>query len=198
MFTGIVQGICKVSGIADFENGRRLCIQLDNLAVNLMQGSSISVNGVCLTVVSLEKDLVKFDVIYESLKRTNLGTLEIGDLVNIERACRLGEEVGGHQISGHVDCVGIIKHIKKNNNIHDIIIKCEKQWIEYLFPKGWIAIDGISLTVVEIEDDSFLISLIPETVKKTIIDQKKEGDNVNLEFDSTAKVIVESIKRIVP
>ena len=198
MFTGIVQGIRKVSGINDFENGRKLYIQLDNLTVNLIEGASISVNGVCLTVVSLEKNLVGFDVISESLKRSNLSLLKIGDFVNIERACRFGEEVGGHLISGHVDCVGTIKHINKNKNIYDIVIKCEKKWIEYLFSKGWIAIDGVSLTVVEIEDNCFSVSLIPETLNNTILGQKKEGDNVNLEFDNTAKVIVKSIKRILP
>jgi len=198
MFTGIVQGIRKVSDINDFENGRKLYIQLDNLTVNLIEGASISVNGVCLTVVSLEKNLVGFDVISESLKRSNLSLLKIGDFVNIERACRFGEEVGGHLISGHVDCVGTIKHINKNKNIYDIVIKCEKKWIEYLFSKGWIAIDGVSLTVVEIEDNCFSVSIIPETINNTNIGQKKEGDIVNLEFDNSAKVIVKSIKRILP
>ena len=198
MFTGIVQGIRKVSSITEFENGRRLCIKLDDLTINLFHGASISVNGVCLTVVSLENNLVEFDVISESLKRSNLGSLKIGDFVNIERACRLGEEIGGHQISGHVDCLGIIKQIIINKNIYDIVIECEKKWIKYLFPKGWIAIDGISLTVVEINDDSFSISLIPETLRNTIFTKKQEGDNVNLEFDHSAKVIVESIKRIIP
>jgi len=198
MFTGIVQGIGKISGITDFENGRKLCIQLDNLTANLIKGASISVNGVCLTVVNLEKNLVEFDVISESLKKSNLGSLKIGDFVNIERACQFGEEVGGHLISGHVDCIGIIKHINKNKIIYDIVFTCEKKWIEYLFPKGWIAIDGISLTLVEIEDNCFSVSLIPETLNNTILGQKKEGDNVNLEFDNTAKVIVKSIKRILP
>ena len=198
MFTGIVQGIRKVSRITEFENGRRLCIKLDDLIVNLFHGASISVNGVCLTVVSLESNLVEFDVISESLKRSNLGTLKIGDYVNIERACRLGEEVGGHNISGHVECVGTIKQINNNKRIYDIVVKCKKRWIEYLFEKGWIAIDGISLTVVEIKDNSFLVSLIPETIKNTILGQKKEGDKVNLEFDNSAKIIVETVKRIIP
>ena len=198
MFTGIIQGIRKVSGITDFENIRRLCIKLDNLTVNLFRGASISVNGVCLTVVNLENNVVEFDVIDESLKKSNLGSLKIGDFVNIERSCRLGEEIGGHLISGHVDCVGIIKQFIKNKNIYDIVVECENKWIEYLFQKGWIAVDGISLTVVDIQDNSFSISLIPETIKNTILRQKKEGDKVNLEFDSSAKVIVESIKKILP
>ena len=142
--------------------------------------------------------LVEFDVIFESLKRSNLGFLKIGEYVNIERACLLGEEIGGHQISGHVDCVGIISKIKKNKNIYDIVIKCDEKWIEYLFSKGWIAIDGISLTVVEIKENYFSVSLIPETIKKTILGEKIKGDIVNLEFDNSAKIIVETLKRLIP
>ena len=196
MFTGIVQGTCKVYKIIDLENCRRLYIKLSELASDLKQGASISVNGVCLTVVNIDKDCVGFDIISESLNRSNLGYLEIGEYVNIERACRLGEEIGGHQISGHVDCMGIIESTIINQNIFDIVIKCETEWIKYLFNKGWIAIDGISLTVVKIENNNFFVSLIPETIEKTILGKKKEGDKVNLEFDNNAKIIVDTLSRI--
>tara|TARA_Y100001970_G_scaffold186071_1_gene226292 strand:- start:246 stop:857 length:612 start_codon:yes stop_codon:yes gene_type:complete len=198
MFTGIVQGTCKVYKIIDLENCRRLYIKLSELASDLKQGASISVNGVCLTVVNIDKDCVGFDIISESLNRSNLGYLEIGEYVNIERACRLGEEIGGHQISGHVDCMGIIESTIINQNIFDIVIKCETEWIKYLFNKGWIAIDGISLTVVKIENNNFFVSLIPETIEKTILGKKKEGDKVNLEFDNNAKIIVDTVSRIMP
>ena len=196
MFTGIVQGICKVSDINDFENGRRLCLQLKDFATNLSTGASIAVNGVCLTVVSLKNNLVEFDVIYESLKRTNLRYLKIGDYVNIERACRLGDEIGGHHISGHVDCIGTILEINNYNNVYDIFFKCEKKWVKYIFEKGWISIDGISLTIVEIKDGCFSVSLIPETIKKTVLGEKIKGNIVNLEFDNTSKIIVETLNRI--
>ena len=106
--------------------------------------------------------------------------------------------MGGHQISGHVDCVGIIESIIKKENIYDIVVKCEAEWIKYLFPKGWIAIDGTSLTVVKIVNNNFYVSLIPETIKSTILNKKKEGDSVNLEFDNIAKIIVETLNRIIP
>tara|TARA_Y100001970_G_C14084626_1_gene776619 strand:+ start:506 stop:1120 length:615 start_codon:yes stop_codon:yes gene_type:complete len=198
MFTGIVQGTCKIANIIDSKNQRKICIKLEDFSSNLKQGASIAVNGVCLTVISIEKDFVEFDIVAESLSRSNLGFLKIGDYVNIERACRLGEEVGGHQISGHVDCLGSIHKIIKEQNIYNIVFECEIKWMKYLFTKGWITIDGISLTVVDIENNLFSVSLIPETINQTSLGKKKEGDFVNLEFDNIAKVIVDTLKRIMP
>jgi len=197
MFTGIIQGIRKVSGLRDLQDGRRLCLKLDDLAINLSKGASVSVNGVCLTAVSINKVEVEFDIIQESLNRSNLGLLKIGDYVNIERACCLGDEIGGHQITGHVDCTGKIKEINKKNN-YDLIVSCEEEWTSYLFPKGWISIDGISLTIVDVGKNWFSISLIPETLKQTMLGHKKKGDYVNLEFEHITKVIVRSVERIIP
>ena len=198
MFTGIVQGIRKVSGITKIDGRIRLCLKLDDLATNLNHGASVAVNGVCLTVVNVEKHLVEFDVIKESLKRSNLNSLKIDDYVNIERACCLGDEVGGHQVTGHVDCTGKIKQIVTKQSSYDLIIDCEKKWMDYLFSKGWVAIDGISLTIVEVGENFFSVSLIPETIKRTLIGEKKEKDIVNLEFDISTKIIVESFKRKIP
>ena len=198
MFTGIVQGIRRVSGLTDFKGGRRLLLKLDDLALNLSQGASVSVNGVCLTAVCINNDLVEFDIIQESLNRSNLGLLKIDDYVNIERACCFGDEIGGHQVTGHIDCKGEIKEVKKKHNNCDLIVACDNEWISYLFPKGWIAIDGISLTVVDVGKNWFSISLIPETLEKTLLGGKNEGDYVNLEFEHITKVIVKSIERIMP
>ena len=198
MFTGIVQGIRKISRVIDLEGCRRLLIELDDLTVNLKQGASVAVNGVCLTAVTIEKKFVEFDIIQESLNKSNLSSLKVGDYVNIERACCLGDEIGGHQINGHIDCTGKIKKIIKTKNNHELVVSCSKKWLTYLFPKGWIAVDGISLTVVDLGEDWFSIALIPETIKQTILGLKKKGNSVNLEFDYSTKVIVESINRIVP
>ena len=198
MFTGIVQGIRKITAVENLEGGRRLRIKLEDLAEKLQKGASVAVNGVCLTVVRFEGDWVEFDVIHESLNKSNLGTLRVGDFVDIERACIFGDEVGGHSVTGHVDCQGVIAEVRNTTNNHDLVVSCDKEWMAYLIPKGWISIDGASLTVVEVGDNSFSISLIPETLTQTVLGKKTKGDTVNLEFDHTTKVIVRTVERIFP
>ena len=198
MFTGIVQGIRKISAVEDIEGGRRLRIQLEDLAEKLQQGASVAVNGVCLTAIKIEVGSAEFDIIQESLDRSNLGTLVIGDSVDIERACYFGDEVGGHQVTGHIDCTGKIDEIRKTPNNRDVVVYCEEEWGSYLIPKGWIAIDGVSLTVVDVGNNWFSISLIPETLEKTVLGKKTKGDIVNLEFDHTTKVIVRTVERMLP
>ena len=198
MFTGIVKGIRKISWVSDIEGGRKLRIQLDNFSGNLEHGASVAVNGVCLTAVKISQGWVEFDIIQETLNRSNLSALKSGDSVNIERACSYGDEIGGHHVSGHVDCIGIIKKIYNSPNNCDVLVSCDKQWLVYLIPKGWITVEGVSLTVVDVVDNCFSVSLIPETLNQTILKLKTEGQKVNLEFDHTVKVIVHTIKRMLP
>jgi riboflavin synthase len=198
MFTGIVQGIRKILVVEDLQGGRRLRIHLADLAEKLQQGASVAVNGVCLTVVSFEKDWAEFDIIQETLNKSNLGVLKVGDSVDIERAYSFGDEVGGHSVTGHVDCKGIIEEVRNTPNNCDLVVSCGKEWMAYLIPKGWIAIDGTSLTLVEVGENYFSISLIPETLEQTILGKKKKGDTVNLEFDHTTKVIVRTVERMLP
>ena len=198
MFTGIVQGMRKILAVEDLKGGRKLRIQLEDLAVKLKKGASVAVNGVCLTVVRLEKNWVEFDIIQETLNKSNLGVLKVGDFVDIERACSFGDEVGGHSVTGHVDCKGIIEEVRKTSNNLDLVVSCSKNWMAYLIPKGWIAIDGASLTLVEVDDNCFSISLIPETLEQTVLGKKTMGDSVNLEFDHTTKVIVQTVERLIP
>ena len=198
MFTGIVQGIRKISLVSDIEGGRKIRIQLDDFSGNLKHGASVAVNGVCLTAVKISQDWTEFDIIKVTLNRSNLSALKSGDSVNIERACSYGDEVGGHHVSGHVDCIGIIKKIYNTTNNCEVVVDCDKQWLAYLIPKGWITVDGVSLTVVDIGRNWFSVSLIPETLKQTVLGLKMEGQKVNLEFDHTVKVIVQTIERILP
>ena len=198
MFTGIVQGRRKISLVSDIEGGRKIRIQLDDFSVNLKHGASVAVNGVCLTAVKISQDWTEFDIIKETLNRSNLSALKSGDSVNIERACSYGDEVGGHHVSGHVDCMGIIKKIYNSPNNRDVLVSCEKQWLAYLIPKGWVTVDGVSLTVVDVGDNWFSVSLIPETLKQTVLGLKAEDQKVNLEFDHTVKVIVHTIERMLP
>ena len=198
MFTGIVQGIRKILVVEDLQGGRRLRIHLADLAEKLQQGASVAVNGVCLTVVRFEKDWAEFDIIQETLNKSNLGVLKVGNFVDIERACSFGDEVGGHSVTGHVDCKGIIEEVRITPNNCDIVVSCDKEWMVYLIPKGWIAMDGASLTLVEVSENHFSISLIPETLEQTVLGKKKKGDTVNLEFDHTTKVIVRTVERMLP
>ena len=198
MFTGIVQAIRKISLVSDIEYGRKLRIQLDDFSRNLEHGASVAVNGVCLTVVKIFQGWAEFDIIQETLNRSNLIELKSGGSVNIERACSYGDEVGGHNVSGHVDCMGIIKKIYNSPNNRDVVVRFGKQWLAYLIPKGWITVDGVSLTVVDVGDNWFSVSLIPETLKQTVLGLKTEGQKVNLEFDHTVKVIVHTIERMLP
>ena len=198
MFTGIVQGIKKISLVSDIEGGRKLRIQLDDLSKNLVNGASVAVNGVCLTATKISKKWAEFDIIQETLNRSNLSELKSGDSVNIERACIYGDEVGGHHVSGHVDCMGNIKEIYNSPNNRDFIINCDKKWLAYIIYKGWVTVDGVSLTVVDFGNNWFSVSLIPETLKQTVLGFKTESQEVNLEFDSTVKVIVRTIERMMP
>ncbi|MED5403564.1 MAG: riboflavin synthase, partial [SAR324 cluster bacterium] len=141
MFTGIVQGIRKITAVEDLEGGRILRIKLKDLAEKLRNGASVAVNGVCLTVVRFEKDWAEFDLIQESIKKSNLGTLKVGDFVDIERACSFGDEIGGHSVTGHVDCKGIIDEVRNTPSNCDLVVRCDKEWMAYLIPKGWISID---------------------------------------------------------
>ena len=198
MFTGIVQGIRKISLVSDIEGGRKLRIQLDDLSENLEHGASVAVNGVCLTAVKISQGWAEFDIIQETLNRSNLSVLKSGDFVNIERACSYGDEVGGHHVSGRVDCMGIIKIIYNSPNNRDVVVSCDKKWLAYLIPKGWITVDGVSLTVVDVGANWFSVSLIPETLKQTVLGLKTEGQKVNLEFDHTVKIIVHTVERMLP
>ena len=152
----------------------------------------------CLTAVKISPGWAEFDIIQETLNRSNLSDLKSGDPINIERACSYGDEVGGHHVSGHIDCIGIIKKIYNSPNNRDVTICCDKQWLAYLIPKGWITVDGVSLTVVDIVDNCFSVSLIPETLNQTVLGLKTESQKVNLEFDHTVKVIVHTIERMLP
>ncbi len=167
-------------------------------ARGLQTGASVAINGVCLTVTKINETQADFEMIRETLNRTNLGDLLTGDSVNIERAMRIGDEIGGHQVTGHIDCTGELKKIVETENNRDLEIRCDSEWTRYLVPKGWIAMDGISLTVVDVGPDWFSVSLIPETLQRTVIGLKSQGDAVNLEFDHTTKVIVHTLENLLP
>ena len=195
MFTGIVQGVGEVITKTSHNTVTSMTIKLPNVK-SLAIGASVSINGVCLTVVSLDSNIVQFDIIDETLKRTNLGDISVGDFVNIERSLKFGDEVGGHVLSGHIFDTGIINSKAKKGNQMSLSILAPPSIQKYLTEKGYIAIDGISLTVGEIKDGCFDLHIIPETMRLTILDSKEVGDIVNIEIDSNTQLIVETIERL--
>ena len=195
MFTGIVQGVGEVITKTSHNTVTSMTIKLPNVK-SLAIGASVSINGVCLTVVSLDSNIVQFDIIDETLKRTNLGDISVGDFVNIERSLKFGDEVGGHVLSGHIFDTGIINSKAKKGDQMSLSILAPPSIQKYLTEKGYIAIDGISLTVGEIKDGCFDLHIIPETIRLTILDSKQVGDIVNIEIDSNTQLIVETIERL--
>jgi riboflavin synthase len=156
---------------------------------DLKIGSSISVNGCCLTVVKLTNDSFSVDTIEETLKKTNLGLLKIGDNVNLERPLKADARLGGHFVLGHIDTTGKIEDIKELSNSHFITISFPLQFKQYLIYVGSVAIDGVSMTVARLEENKFSVGVIPHTWDETIFSQKKIGDTVNLEFDVLGKYV---------
>ncbi|MGE0622723.1 MAG: riboflavin synthase subunit alpha [Pseudomonadales bacterium] len=199
MFTGIVQGLCPVVSVTDEPNLRRISIRLGELAGGVQTGASVSVNGTCLTVTGEQPGgVLSFDVIRETLKLTNLGTLEPGDQVNVERSFRVGDEVGGHILSGHVADTVRVVGIDQADNLRELTFSVSPGWMRYLHHKGFVALDGASLTLARVDPDrhEIVVSLIPETIERTTLGQVAEGALVNLEIDAQTQAVVDTVERM--
>ncbi len=197
MFTGIVQGTAEVVDIVEKENFRTHTIRLpqDHLD-GLKPGASVAHNGCCLTVVRIDGDQVAFDLMQETLRVTNLGLLKVGDRVNFERAARFGDEIGGHQMSGHIIAMAEITRVLDSENNRQVWFRLPKELTKYIFAKGYIGIDGISLTIGDVEGAEFNVNLIPETLERTNMGTCKTGDWVNIEVDPQTQAIVDTVERI--
>ena len=196
MFTGIVQGKGTIVSIEKGNEITTLQIQVPTTE-GLQIGASISIDGVCLTATEFSNNIVSFDVIPETLEKTTLGQLEQGHFVNVERSLRYGDEVGGHLLSGHIIGRGLVR---KADNVGDgaqYSIIAPPDVRKYIVSKGYVGIDGISLTIGDVSEDNFDLHLIPETLRLTTIGDKQVGDAVNLEIDSTTMMIVETVERMI-
>jgi len=195
LYTGIVAGTAPVTRVDDGRGVRNLTIDLDGFFEDLQVGASVSLDGVCMTVVSMEGTEVRFDAIDETLGRTTLGGLSQGHMVNVERSLRVGDELGGHILSGHVITTAkIIERIERGESL-DLLIENPIEARPYILEKGFIAIDGMSLTIGEVSDESFALHIIPETLRITTIGDKEVGVNVNIEVDSRTQAVVEAVMR---
>lgn len=186
MFTGLIQQLGAVERFDRRAQGASIAIRLD-LEEHLARGESVSVNGCCLTALEEHSELFSADLSKETLERTTLGTLRASSLVNVERALRVSDRLGGHIVQGHVDCVGSVISIREEGGFRVIRWRFPAEYSELLVDKGSIAVDGVSLTVVEPDESSFGAALIPETLERTNLGRTQVGDEVNLEFDVLAK-----------
>ena len=197
MFTGIVQGVGKIINIIDQDKLRTYQVKLPHHLINNIEiGASIANDGCCLTATGIENDCVTFDIIQETLFLTTLGNKKRNDLVNIERSAKYGDEIGGHIMSGHVSCKASIIDIKKTSTNCQMTLLIPDRFKKYVLYKGFIGIDGASLTVGDIKDNQFNIHLIPETLAITTLKTKKVGDDVNIEIDSQTQAIVDTVERV--
>jgi riboflavin synthase len=197
MFTGIVQGTAEVVEIIEKENFRTHTIRLPREQLEgLKPGASVAHNGCCLTVVDINDDLVRFDLMHETLRVTNLGELQVGDRVNYERAARFGDEIGGHQMSGHIIAMAEVTRVVESENNRQVWFSVPDDLMRYVFTKGYIGIDGISLTIGDVEGNQFNVNLIPETLERTNMDSRKPGDQINIEIDPQTQAIVDTVERV--
>jgi riboflavin synthase len=189
MFTGLIEEKGELIRKIKTGEGYRFIFKASKVIDDLQVGSSISINGCCLTVVDLTDGGFTVDVIEETLKKTNLGSINVSEKVNLERPLKTDDRLGGHFVLGHVDTTGVVAEVKELSISHFMRIIFPEQFKRYLIYVGSVAIDGVSMTVAALEDNSFSVGIIPHTWKETIFSEKKPGDTVNLEFDVLGKYV---------
>lgn len=189
MFTGIIQKVGKISAIRALHDGFSLGIECESIARTGQRGDSISVDGVCLTINALQNPVFFVDVMQETLRRTHLAHMKVGRSVNLERALLPESLMGGHLVQGHVDGVGIVNSVQQNVNAWDLMVSAESDVLRLLIPRASIAVNGVSLTIVEVFKTAFSISVIPTTFQDTNLGGVRKGDEVNLEVDILARYV---------
>ena len=198
MFTGIVQGTAKVVAIDEKSNFRTHVVELpEHMLAGLETGASVAHNGCCLTVTHIDGARVSFDLMKETLRITNLGEVGEGDSVNVERAAKFSDEIGGHLMSGHIMTTAEVVKILTSENNRQIWFKVQDPTLmKYILYKGYIGVDGISLTVGEVTPTRFCVHLIPETLQRTTLGVKKLGDRVNIEIDPQTQAVIDTVERV--
>ncbi|WP_433509938.1 riboflavin synthase [Nonomuraea sp. CA-143628] len=195
MFTGIIEEKGDIVAVEAVGDSARLSVRGPIVTSDARHGDSIAVNGVCLTVVDVQDDVFTVDVIKESLDRSSLGALDVGSAVNLERAVRADQRLGGHIVQGHVDGTAVLRSREPGTNWDNLRFSLPESLARYVAEKGSIAIDGISLTVTTVDDDGFGVSLIPTTLKLTTMGEREVGDMVNIEVDVIAKYVERLVGR---
>ncbi len=195
MFTGIVEALGTVERIDRRGATARLVVRSDEVASDGQKGDSVALNGCCLTIVAFAEGILEFDAGEETLRRTNLGALRRGDPINLERALLANARLGGHFVSGHIDCTARVRQRSDNADWSTIWFELPARWTCQMAPKGSVTVDGVSLTLVDVENDAFSVALIPHTLQVTTLGNRRVGDTVNIETDILAKYIQQIIQR---
>ncbi|MCS7015181.1 MAG: riboflavin synthase [Gemmatales bacterium] len=198
MFTGIIRHLGTVHDLRETGVGKRLTVSQAHLARALQSGDSLAVNGVCLTVVQVEEERLHFDLGPETLARTNLGRLQPGEVVNLEPPVRLGDALGGHWVQGHIDGLATVSSRQHQEQFDMLWLSVSPDLLAYMVPKGSIALDGVSLTLVEVLSDCFSVMLIPYTLAQTTLGVRRIGDAVNVEVDILSKYVRRAVEYLLP
>lgn len=198
MFTGIVQGTAELVEANHQPGLTTYTFNFPEDKSSTQTGASVALNGTCLTVTSVDSHLLTFDLMAETLRLTNLRDLPAGSRVNYEHAAKMGDEIGGHVLSGHIHCTAILEKVISTENNLALTFSVPENWAKYIFPKGFIAINGASLTVGEVSGNQFTVYLIPETLRITTFENLSKGDQVNIEVDSQTQVVVDTLERVLP
>ena len=198
MFSGIVQTVGKIESIKDKNHIKTIRIEthgdyLEDIAI----GQSVSVDGVCLSLVKKNNEYCEFEAVEETINRTTLGSYKQGTKVNLEKSLKFGDTVGGHFVSGHIHTRGRIVEVELIGESKNILVEIEEKWIKYLTEKGYISVNGASITIGKVSKNTFYIHLIPETLKTTNLDELIYDNYVNLEFDQTTIAIVDTTERLI-
>ena len=199
MYTGIIQALCPVVEMVDKPGLKSFVVEFpERLTAGLQLGASVSIDGTCFTVTKIDGSRVSFDAMQETLQKSTIGSLKNGDQVNIERSAKMGDEIGGHPMSGHVSTMAEIIDMSESENNKSMTFKVDPSWMRFIFSKGFIGLDGASLTVVDADAKAgtFEVYFIPETLRLTRFGTKQVGDRVNVEIDPQTQVIVETVERV--
>ncbi|TWU20190.1 Riboflavin synthase [Novipirellula galeiformis] len=194
MFTGLVETVGRISEIRIEAPGRQFQIEAAAICEGVQIGDSIAINGCCLTVIEINGGRLRFEAGAETLSRTNLGQLEVDSPVNLERSLAVGDRLGGHYVTGHIDTVVTLKERRDDPPWANLYFSVPENWISQIASKGSVAVDGVSLTVVDVESDCFSVALIPHTLDQTTLGRLVIGDRVNLETDVLAKYVQRSLE----
>lgn len=199
MFTGITRGTFEVTQVAPAPGLLRYSVDLGELAEGLTIGASVSIDGVCQTAARVEGTVATFEAVARTLEVTTLSSLRSGHRVSVERALRSGDEVGGHEVSGHIHGTGTVQEVLQDGGRHELWVEVPASWGKYLFPNGFVALDGSSLTVAEVRRGpavQFSVHLVPETLRVTLLGTRTPGDRLNVELDARTVAIVDTVERV--
>ena len=198
MFSGIVQTVGKIESIKDKNHIKTIRIETHgNYLEDIAIGQSVSVDGVCLSLVKKNNEYCEFEAVEETINRTTLGSYKQGTKVNLEKSLKFGDTVGGHFVSGHIHTRGRIVEVELVGESKNILVEIEEKWIKYLIEKGYISVNGASITIGKVSKNTFYVHLIPETLKTTNLDELIYDNYVNLEFDQTTIAIVDTTERLI-